>query len=198
MIDIIEKKMNIAEKSIKSLILSEDLKKVSNSIEIANFYETKALNRLQSTRLIYSASSSNVGYSDYGEAVAASYYSMYYIVHSFLALVYKTKLMEDVRGVHAITHNIILYYLVKTKMLAAHLYEEYVKTLETTEKIHKLTIDSFQEEAFSYAKKYDKSREAREVFTYQTSAKIEATHSEKSIKIAEEFVNTIRLLMIRK
>jgi len=46
--------------------------------------------------------------------------------HSFLALKYKTKLREGLRGVHIITEYIILYYLVKTKKLAAHLYDNYM------------------------------------------------------------------------
>ena len=97
---------------------------------------------------------------------------MYYVVHSFLALQYKTKLREGIRGVHAITEYIVLYYLVKTKKLAKHLYEEYVKAYETTAQTQKLSVEDFQEKAFEYAQQYDKSRTAREVFTYTVTPAI--------------------------
>ena len=200
--DIMSKKVSEAEKSILKLTQSGDLKKLPEplSSQIASFFETKCLHRLETARLIYRASKEHkdtpTNYTDYSESVAAAYYAMYYIVHSYLAAVYKTKLREDLRGVHAITHHIILYYLVKTNKLAKHLYEEYLATLQTTTAI--LTIESFQEKAYKYAEKYSTSREARETFTYKTTPVIEAHHAEQAIKTAEEFINTIRQLIHKK
>ena len=104
---------------------------------IGDFFETRSMNRLQTAKLIYESSRNNekklpATYSDYSEAVAAAYYSMFYIVHAYLACVYNTKLREGIRGVHAITNHLVLFYLVKTNKLAKHLYEEYLATLETT------------------------------------------------------------------
>lgn len=144
----VSKDIRIAEKAILELTQAGDLKKLPEQLahQIATFYETRCLDRLQSAKFIYEASKTPKKYnlpekySDYSEAVAAAYYAMYYIVHSYLAAVYKTKLREDLRGVHAITHNLVIYYLVKTKKLAKHLYEEYLKTLETTSAIQNLTL----------------------------------------------------------
>ena len=120
---------------------------------------------------------------------------MYYIVHAYLAKVYKTRLREDVRGVHAITTQLILYYLVKTERLARHLYDEYQKTLGTVAKIQNFTLDDFQSEAYKLAEKYDQSRDARETFTYKVTKNAEERYAQQTIEIAEEFINTIRRLM---
>lgn len=203
----INKKIIIAEKSVLALTQSGDLKKLAEPFasQIAQFYETKSLNRLETAKLIYRASKNEKqkyelqqNYTDYGETVAAAYYAVYYIVHAYLAAIYKTKLREDLRGVHAITHHLVLHYLVKTKKLAQYLYEEYLNTLQTTSSIQNLNIESFQEKAYEYAQKYEKSRIAREKFTYKTSLSIEAHHAEQAIKTAEEFINTIRQLMYKK
>jgi uncharacterized protein (UPF0332 family) len=198
--ELIKKKIAVAEKAVQELIKAGNLKKLPDAMaaKITLFYETKALNRLKSAQLIYNASKEKGDYSDYSEATAASYYAMYYIVHAYLAKIYRTKLRENLRGVHATTHHIILYYLVKTKRLAAHLYDEYVATLETTADVQNLSPDTFQPQAFSYAEKYDRSRSARETFTYNTTVSIESYHAEQAIATAEEFINTIRQLMVKK
>ncbi|MEK6960905.1 MAG: hypothetical protein AABX47_07055 [Nanoarchaeota archaeon] len=132
-------KEEIAESSIRKLTESGDLKKITpqDANRIGDFFETRSMNRLQTAKLIYESSRNNekklpATYSDYSEAVAAAYYSMFYIVHAYLACVYNTKLREGIRGVHAITNHLVLFYLVKTNKLAKHLYEEYLATLETT------------------------------------------------------------------
>ena len=122
---------------------------------------------------------------------------MYYIVHAFLALKYKTKLREGLRGVHAITEYVILYYLVKTKKLAEHLYDKYLKTFETAAKIQKLGLDDFQEKAYRYAEQYDKSRSAREIFTYNVTPNVEGYHARQAINTAEDFISAIRQVMIQ-
>jgi len=204
--NIIEKKIVIAEKRILELTKSNDLKKLSETekYKISDFYQEKSRNRLETARLIYNISGDsgkkgvNKEYKDYAEVVAAAYYSMYYIIHAFLALNYKTKLREGLRGVHAITEYIILYYLVKTKKLAKHLYEEYLKTFETAAQIQKLSVEDFQEKAYEYAKQYDKSRAAREIFTYNVTPKIEEYHAKQAIGTAEDFISIIRQVMISK
>ncbi|MBI2136684.1 hypothetical protein HYU06_06455 [Candidatus Woesearchaeota archaeon] len=200
--DLIKKKLETAEKRILELVNSRDLKKLSDTERylISRFYEEKSLNRLETARIIYNASKNPAkkGYKDYAETVAASYYSMYYIMHAYLALKYKAKLREGIRGVHIITEYIILYYLVRTKKLAQYLYEEYLKTFETTAQIQKLSIDDFHPKAYAYAEKYDKSRAARETFTYNITASIEEYHAKNAIAASEEFINTIRQLMLVK
>ncbi len=198
--DIIIKKITIAENAIQELVKAADLKKqpYQMAFQIADFYEVKALNRLKTAKLIYETSKKQQDYTDYSETVAAAYYAMYYIVHAYLAKVYKTKLRENLRGVHAITHNLVIYYLVKTKKLAQHLYNEYVQALEATSSVQNFTIESFQEKAYTYAEKYNKSREARETFTYKTTPAIEAYHAEHAIVTAEEFIYTIRQLMMKR
>jgi len=98
----------------------------------------------------------------------------------------------------AITEYIILYYLVKTKKLAKHLYEEYLKTFETVAQIQKLSVEDFQEKAYGYAKQYDKSRSARETFTYNITPDVEEFNAAQAINTAEDFINTIRQVMILK
>ena len=120
---------------------------------------------------------------------------MYYIVHAYIAEKYNTKLQEGVRGAHATTHHLVVYYLVKTKKLATHLYEEYLKTLETTSSIQNLTPEAFQPQAHKYAENYDHTREAREKFTYNTSPAIESRHAERAIATADEFITTVRQIM---
>lgn len=201
--DLMEKKISIAEKRILELTKSDDLKKLpeTEKHKIASFYQEKSMNRLETAKLIYNASKfskERQGYRDYAEVVAAAYYSMYYIVHAFLALKYKTKLREGLRGVHIITEYIILYYLVKTQKLAKHLYEEYLKTFETTAQIQKISVEDFQEKAYEYAKRYDKSRTAREIFTYNVTPSVEEYHAKQAISTAEEFINILRQVMIHK
>lgn len=192
------KAIEFAEKNIKELLDSGDLKELSETMchQISKFYEDKSKSRLESAKLIYDASNKSLDYKDYGEVVSAAYYSMYYIVHSFIAKSYKIKLREGLRGVHSITKNLILYYLVKTNKLAKHLYEEYLTTLESTALIQKLNIEDFQEEAHSYAEKYEKARTSREIFTYSSNTSVEERHAKKSLEIAGEFINTVRQVMI--
>jgi len=202
--DMIKKRVEIAEKRILELTSSDNLKKITEHDKIARFYMEKSINRLESAKLIFNASREadksrfevTTSYRDYAEAVASSYYSMYYIVHSFLASQYRTKLKEGIRGVHIITEHIILYYLVKTNKLAKHLYEEYMNTLEITAQIQK--AEDFQERAFRYAEDYSRSRSSREIFTYNVTASVEEHNAAQAIKTAEEFINTIRQLMIEK
>lgn len=118
---------------------------------------------------------------------------MYYIVHAFLALKYKIRLREGVRGVHAITMNAILYYLVKTKKLAQHLYDGYVAAYEETATLQK--VDDFQGKAYAYALRYDSCRNKREIFTYNVNISVEEFHSKKAIDIAEDFVSIIRQII---
>ncbi len=202
--DIMHSKILIAEKRIKDLYSSEALKKLQEdeANSIAKFYLEKSRNRLETARIILEISesrerlaSATKNYNDYSECVSAAYYSMYYVVHAYLAKVYKTRLKEDVRGVHAITSQIILYYLVKTEKLAKHLYEEYQKTLDTVAKIQNLTIEDFQLEAYKMAEKYEQSKDARETFTYAVNKEAEEHHAQQTIEIAEEFINTIQQLM---
>jgi len=206
--DVMNKKIAIAEKRILELTKSGDLKRLSGDLrhKIAKFYEEKSMNRLDTANLIYSISKNtdmkkankiSSGYTDYSEAVASAYYAMYYIVHSYLAAEYNTKLREDVRGVHAITQYIILYYLIKTEKLAKHLYGEYIKAFETTVQVQKMVVEEFQREAYKYAEKYDKNRSARESFTYKVSLNAEAYNVEQAIQTAKEFINTIKQLMVK-
>ena len=201
---IIQNKINIADKRIKELNSSGDIKKLqeNEANQIAQFYIERSANRLETAKLIKEISSGkeqtdfvSKKYNDYGECVSAAYYAMYYIVHAYLAKVYKTRLREDVRGVHAITTQLILYYLVKTERLARHLYDEYQKTLGTVAKIQNFTLDDFQSEAYKLAEKYDQSRDARETFTYKVTKNAEERYAQQTIEIAEEFINTIRRLM---
>jgi len=196
-----------AEKDIRELQSSGNLKKVDSKVtrELKQFYEGKCLTRLETAKTIYKLSNDpklkeqvtdHADYADYSEVVSASYYAMYYIVHAYLASVYSTKLDERVRGVHAITHKLVVYYLVKTKKLAQHLYEEYLKTLQTATALQ--NVDSFANESFEYADRYDKAREARERFTYRSSARVEEHHAKIALATAEEFINTIRQLMMKK
>ncbi len=150
--ELISKKIAIAEKAVQELVQAESLKRLEEQTarQIADFYETKSFNRIQTAKYLYEISKDpkkyNLpqNYTDYSEVVSAAYYAMYYIVHAFIAANYQTKLHDDVRGVHAITHNLIVYYLVKTKKLAQHLYNEYVKTLETASAIQDFTVESFR------------------------------------------------------
>ena len=199
-------RIKYAEKRIIELLEKEELKKIPQELKekIAYFYEERSKRRLETAILIFNCSkeekkmqSLSMEYSDYSESVAAAYYAMYYIVHAYLAKKYSLKLKEDVRGVHAITHNLILYYLVKTKKLAKHLYEEYLKTLETAAETQKLDVEDFEEQAQNYAGMYEQRRKARENFTYQVTRSVEAHHAEQAISIAKEFIGTIREIMIK-
>ena len=77
-------KEQIAEKSIQEHTIAGDLRKLpdSSAHQIAQFFETKSLQRLQSAHLIYNISNKEtakeqagvpVSYSDYSESVSASY-----------------------------------------------------------------------------------------------------------------------------
>ena len=202
--ELIKKKIAIAEKRVRELIKSGELKPLleQEKYKISEFYQEKSKNRLESAKIIYNASRNKnkmgvtKNYYDYPEVISAAYYSMYYIVHSFIAMKYKIKLREGLRGVHAITEHLILYYLVKTGKLAKQLYEEYLETFHTTAEMQKIPLSEFQIKAYEYSKKYSDSREAREIFTYNVTPSAEAKNAEDALRIANEFTNTIRQLMI--
>jgi uncharacterized protein (UPF0332 family) len=195
----ISKKIAEAEKRVKELLENGDLKKieVQERINISKFYENKSLNRLESARLIFDSSKKENNYSDFSEVVSAAYYAMYYIIHSFLAKKYGRKLREGVRGVHAITVHLILYYLIKTKQLEHHLYEEYCNALDTVAEFSGLNSEEFQAAAYNYAKKYRQEQGKRERFTYFVSRNAEEHHAQDSLEFAERFISTIREVMIR-
>ncbi len=201
--ELIKKRIAIAEKRVLELIKSGELKSIleQEKYKMSEFYEEKSKNRLESAKIIYnnSKNKTKIGigkdYSDYPEVISAAYYSMYYIVHSFVALKYKIKLREDVRGVHAITEHLILYYLVKTGKLAKHLYQEYLETFHTTAELQNISLSEFQIKAYEYAKKYDESRQAREIFTYYVTPSVEARNAQDVLRIANEFTSTIRQLI---
>ncbi|MCX6750571.1 MAG: hypothetical protein NTZ83_03875 [Candidatus Pacearchaeota archaeon] len=96
--ELIKKKIAIAEKRVLELIKSEELKSIleQERYKISEFYEEKSKNRLESAKIIYnnSKSKNKIGiskdYSDYPEVISAAYYSMYYIVHSFVELKYRS------------------------------------------------------------------------------------------------------------
>ncbi len=193
----IKKRVLEAEATVSALLKEGALKKLTEqeSIQISKFYEEKSIRRLETARLIFEASRKGQHYDDFSEAVSAAYYSMYYIIHAYLALNYKTKLKEGTRGVHAITTNLILYYLIKTGKLAHHLFDEYCNTLSTAVEIQDLDWKDYQSDAYEYVKKYQTQRDNREVFTYFVSKNAEEHHAQKSIAVAEEFINTVRQLM---
>jgi len=193
----IQKRIREAEKAIASLTKEGALKKLteSESLQIAKFYENKSLQRLETAKLVFNASKKNSHYDDFSEAVGTTYYSMYYIIHAYLAKNYRTKLVEGTRGVHAITANLILCYLIRTGKLAHYLFEEYCSSLSTTAKIQDLDWKDYQPEAYEYVRKYQTQRDRREVFTYFVSKNAEEHQAHDSITIAEEFINTIRQLM---
>lgn len=195
-----KQKLEYAEKRIQELLQKEILHKIDEKGRkiIFSFYESKSLNRLESAKIIFRASSDRTDFTDYSEVVAAAYYSMYYIVHSYLAKIYGLKIRENTMGAHSITEQAVLYYLVKTNKLAKHLYEQYVQALETAAETHKLSTEHFQGKAYEYASKYDKCRDARERFTYNTVRSAEAYHAETAISFAEEFIGIVRQLMLPK
>lgn len=193
----IKKRVQEAEATIGVLLKEGVLKKIAEleGIQISKFYEDKSIRRLETARLIFEASKKSSHYDDFSETVSTAYYSMYYIVHAYLTLNYKTKLKEGTRGVHAITTNLILYYLIKTGKLAHHLFDEYCHTLSATAEIQDLDWKDYQSNAYEYVKKYQAQRDSREIFTYFVSKNAEEHHAQKSIAIAEEFINTVRQLM---
>lgn len=207
--DKIMKDILIAEKRILELNKSEELKSLSeiDKYKIAIFFKEKSKNRLETARLVYNVSknienkkinNTLMDYNDYSEVVAASYYAMYYSFHAFLAQERGIKLKEGLRGVHEKTMHLIFYYLVKTKKLANHLYEEYIKTLGMIVEVQKINVEDFQEKAYKYAKDYETTRSHRETFTYNVTTSVEENTAKQAIKTAEEFINIINQLMIKK
>lgn len=195
--ELVDMKIAEAEKRVKELLDSGDLKKLveTEKYSISSFYEKKSLNRLESARLIFQASRDRKDYTDFSEVVAAAYYAMYYVVHAFVALIYQRKLREGLRGVHAITLHLILYYLVKTKQLERHLYEEYCQTFETATELVKL--EDLKLRAYDYVEKYREEQGKRERFTYFVSSNAEERQAGQSLETAEKFISTVRQMMMK-
>ncbi len=195
----VEQKIYEAHKRIKELLENDDLKKLDEleTYTISSFYEQKSLHRFQTAMLIFQASKNQTNYSDYSEVVAACYYGMYYIVHAYVAKKYGRRLREGVRGVHAITTHFVLYYLVHTKKLQQHFFEEYCKSLETAAELGAVSEDEFRAVAFGYAETYKKEQGKREKFTYFVSRNAEEYHAKESLDVAQEFINIIRQLMLK-
>ena len=195
--DFIKKKIGEAENRVQELLKKGDLRKITEkeSYQFSQFFENKSLARLETAKIIFSASQNSQSYCDFSETVSAAYYAMYYTVHAFLAKEYQRKVREGLRGVHAITLHLIVYYLIKTEKLAKHLYEEYCTALEAAAEIQAFQKEEYQEKAFSYARNYQQQREKREQFTYFVSKNAEQSHAKQALEIAEEFISTIRELM---
>jgi len=181
-----------AENRVTELVANNSIKKIKNYEHIATFYELKSLSRFRTGKLIFDNCTES--YSDYSEVVAASYYAMYYIVHSFLAKAYKIKLREDTRGTHAITYNLVIYYLVKTNKIAKHLLNEYISTMDSASAV--LGLDDFKDKAYSLARKYKTAKNSRESFTYSTTTVAEKRHALKALKASKEFIAVIREISI--
>ena len=188
--DYIIRRIEEADKRIKELLEHGDIKKISEEERhrLVIFFRQRSLHRLQTARIIYEASGKD-NYEDYGEAVGAGYYSMYYIVHGYVAANYHIKLKEGTPGVHAITLHFILYYLVKTNKLARNLYEEYCKALEMTAETHAFNLEEYREAAFEYAAQYDDQKSQREKFTYFTTTTAVKEEAKRAIEVAEQFIN---------
>ena len=196
--DFLKKKTREAESRVKELLEKGDLRKITEkeSYQFSHFFETKSLARLETAKIIFNASKNSQSYRDFSETVSAAYYAMYYIVHAFLAKEYQKKIREGVRGVHAITLHLIVYYLIKTEKLAKHLYQEYCTALGAAAGVQAFESEEYQEKAFSYAKNYQQQRERREQFTYFVSKNAEQSTAQQALDVAEEFIYTIRKLMI--
>jgi len=180
-----------AEKRIMQLVKEKSIIKIKNSLKIADFYEKKSLARFKSARIIHN--SANDIYSDYSEVVSACYYSMYYVVHSYIAKIHSSRIDDDIRGVHAITLSMVYYYLVKTKKIAMHLFREYNNAFENASNL--LKIDDFQKQAVSLADSFRATRNSREDFTYSTTKVAEKRHASIALKSAEEFISIIRSMV---
>lgn len=202
-----EQRIINAEKEIKRLHDEGELKQISEQEKekIAQSYDLRSKNRLETASLIFLYSGNDKKsqtndvskqYQDYGEVVAASYYAMFYVFHAYLAKKYGKKLKDDTYQIHAKTNQLVLYYLVKTKNLAAQLYEEYLRTM-TTAKSQK-TIEDFQDDAFYSAQKYNKSKEDRETSTYNVETSVDERRAKDALTTAQEFTQTIRELMIKR
>ena len=59
-------------------------------------------------------------------------------------------------------------------------------------------IDHFQEKAYDYAKDYDRTRSSREIFTYNITASAEEYHAKRAVNTAENFITTVRQVMISR
>ncbi len=196
--DYIAQRIAEAEKRIQELLKANDIKKITETeaYRVSEFYLQKSINRIQTAKIILKESlNKENNYTDFGEAVSTSYYSMYYIIHCFIALKYRVKLREGVRGIHAITIHLLLYYLIKTNLLARHFYEEYRKNLDAAAQIQAFNPEEYQEESYKYAQDYEQQRTDREIFTYSISRTAAENHAQHSIQIAEEFITTLRQLL---
>lgn len=194
----IDRKIKEAEQRIKELFETGDLKRLTEEEKypLAQFYRQKSLQRLETAKFIFQRSLQDQTYNDFSEAVSAAYYAMYYIVHSYIAACYKLKLRDGIRGAHAITLHLILSYLIRTNALARHLYEDYYRALQTTAEIQAFEPDEFKEAAYKYVRNYQQERQKREIFTYFASKNAEQLQAQRSLETAEEFISTIRQLMI--
>ncbi len=201
-----EQRIINAEKEVKRLHDEGELKHISEQEKekIAQSYDIRSKNRLETALLIFLYSGNEKKsqtndisreYQDYGEVVAASYYAMFYVFHAYLAKKYGKKLKDDTYQIHAKTNHLVLYYLVKTKNLATQLYEEYLRTMTTAK--NQKTIEDFQEDAFSSAQKYNKSKEDRETSTYNVETSIDERRAKDALTTAQEFTQTIRELLIK-
>jgi len=59
------------------------------------------------------------------------------------------------------------------------------------------SVDDFQEDAYRFAQKYDKSRDNRESATYNVEKSVEERHAKEALDVANEFIATIRELMLK-
>src|SRR3989338_9218509 len=106
----IQKNILRAETRLKELRDTGSIKNLTDieKIEIKMFYEKQCLKRFQTAKLLYAISKDTdmkrlnnipIDYTDYAEIVATSYYSMYYIIHAYIAGMYNIKIADDTRGI---------------------------------------------------------------------------------------------------
>jgi len=182
-------------KENKVIMLSEQEK-----IKFVEFYRKQANLSLITADILYNISTEklaknyhklNENYECFLWVLNASYYSMFYAVHSLLA--YKGKRIVEKQGIHQLTAHAFVYFFIKNNFIAKELFEQFIESQNTA--VELLNIDDFRKKAIDLTSKYFYETEKRSKFTYETNEEIKQKHANTSLLRAKEFLGEIEKII---
>lgn len=197
-----DRRIKEADIIITNLIREKKITKLSEQekIKFVDFYRKQANLSLITADLLSNISTEksskefhklDFNYECFLWVINASYYSMFYAVHSLLS--YKGVRILEKQGIHKIIAHAFVYYCVKNNFIAKKLYEQFIETQK--EAVELLNLEDFQKKAIDLTTKYFFETKKRSKFTYETEEEVKQRHANTSLQRAKEFLNEIEKII---
>ena len=138
------------------------------------------------------------GFECYLWVSVCSYYSMFYAANGALSNI-SIKVGDKIA--HKITSDCLIFYFIKTRKLAKHLYQEYEESM--TEAFEVMGVDDeeikkkIQQKALDLIQIFDFEKRKRGDFQYKTTIPIKENLAKTSLERAKTFLNELQKLIER-